>query len=220
MNPDVFRVPPERIDEVVAVLCDSFHDYPVMRYALEDAVADYDLQLRALIHLFVSGRTMRGDPILGVEDGGRLVGAATITPPGERPAPPEFTALRDSVWELLGAPARARYDALIAVWERSSVPGLHHHVNMIGIAHSHHGRGLARPLLEAAHAMAEADPQSIGVTLSTELLKNVTLYQHFGYEVKDHARLTDTLETWSFLRPKHAALVPPPAPPAVPQAGA
>jgi GNAT superfamily N-acetyltransferase len=212
MTPPIIRVPPERINEVVEVLCDSFHDYPVMRYALEDAGADYDHQLRALIHVFVSGRTLRGDPILGVEDNGRLVGVATITPPGDRPPPPEFTALRDSMWELLGAPARARYEALIAVWERSSVPGLHHHINMIGIAHSHHGRGLARPLLEAVHAMAEEDPQSIGVTLSTELTKNVTLYQHFGYEVKAHARVSDSLETWSFYRPKRAAVPTPPGP--------
>jgi hypothetical protein len=62
-------------------------------------------------------------------------------------------------------------------------------------------RGHARALLEAVHALAAADPQSAGVSLSTELAKNVALYQHFGYAVVGHARVSPEMETWSLFRP-------------------
>lgn len=199
------RLPPERIEETVATLCDAFHDYPVMTYVVGEAGADYDRRLRQLIHLFVSARVLRGDPILGIEDGGRAVAIATITPPGEHPVPPEFPALRESLWEILGPAARGRYEGLVQVWERHAFPPRHYHLNMLGVRRSHAGRGWGGRLLREVHALSAADPQSSGVSLSTEDPKNVPLYRHCGYEIVAHERVTDELETWQFFRPDDAA---------------
>src|SRR3712207_8832606 len=53
--------------DLVAVMSDAFHDYPVMRYVLGPA-EPYDERLRTLVELFVSNRVYRNDPMIGVRD--------------------------------------------------------------------------------------------------------------------------------------------------------
>jgi GNAT superfamily N-acetyltransferase len=203
MRPDTWS--PSRSGEVVAALADAFRAYPVMRYIIGEAGDDYDRRLHLLIGLFVAGRVLRGNPILAIEDGGRAVAVATITPPGEQQELPELLARRDALWQELGAAARARSEALIAVWERLVVPGPQYHLNMLGVRRSHAGQGLARRLLDAVHEMSRRDPASAGVSLSTEDPTNVPLYQHCGYEVTSHERVSDNLETWIFFRADDAS---------------
>lgn len=187
--------------DIVTVLSDAFYDYPVMRYVLGPE-PPYDERLRTLVGLFVSGRVFRNDPLLGVyDDAGDLVAAATMTLPGNPNTPPALIAHREAVWGELGREARSRYEAFASATEQSAVSGHHHHLNMIGARRSHQGRGLARPLLEAAHDLSAADPRSTGISLSTELPRNLSLYEHFGYRIQGHTRVSETLETWSLFRP-------------------
>ena len=148
-------------------------------------------------------RVAQGHPILAVESEGAVLGVATLTPPGELtgPATPEFEARREALWKDLGEPAKARMEALIAVWERLSVPGPQWHLNMLGVRGSHAGRGLGRSLMDQVHRISKDDPGSSGVSLSTELPSNVPLYQHCGYELRHHERVSDDLETWILFRP-------------------
>ena len=200
----LIRTSRERAPEIVDALCDSFHDYPVMRYVVGEAGDEYDDRLRTLIGMFVLARVLLNDPILAIEDAGRIVAVATTTPVGERQTHPDFPARREAVWKILGDAAKARHEGLIEVWERSKVDRLHLHLNMLGVRRSYAGRGLGRRLLDEVHAMSVGDPQSTGVTLSTEDPKNVPLYEHVGYRVIGHERVTPDLETWSFFRPDDA----------------
>lgn len=185
---------------VVAVLCDAFHDYPVMRFVLEPVAGDYDRHLHTLVNLFVMARAYREEPILGIFDGAELVAAATLTLPGKRQPPTEFTRLREAVWRELGEAARLRYEAFGKATQAFDIGRPHYHLNMIGARRSHAGRGLARLLLDAVHAMSSRDPVSLGVTLTTEDFRNVSLYRHFGYQVVGHARVDAQLETWRLFR--------------------
>jgi GNAT superfamily N-acetyltransferase len=171
-----------------------------MRYVVGEAGKEYDARLHAVVDMFVSARVLLGHTIFAIEDAGRVVAVATTTPTGERQTHPDFPARREAVWKILGDNAKARYEGLVEIWERFNVPALHLHLNMLGVRRSHAGRGLGRRLLDEVHAMSRRDPESTGVTLSTEDPKNVPLYQHVGYEVIGHARVTDDLETWSFFR--------------------
>jgi len=76
----------------------------------------------------------------------------------------------------------------------------HHHLNMIGVRRAQLHRGLARTLLEAIHAAAGADPESTGVSLTTERADNLKFYERFGYSVAGHARVDPELETWGLFR--------------------
>jgi GNAT superfamily N-acetyltransferase len=198
--PDAIPLPPESRDEVIDVFADAFHDYSLMRWVVGPE-GDVAGRVRRLIAFFVSRRVMRGGPMLGMVDGQRLVGAAALTLPVEPAPPPGITALEVEVWRDLGEAARMRYQA----YSDTTSPffrnvGRHLHLNMIGIRCSHKGQGLARPLLEAVWQMADRDPGSTGVSLTTERERNVRLYEHFGYAVVAHARVSDEVETWGLVR--------------------
>ena len=77
----------------------------------------------------------------------------------------------------------------------------HLHLNMIGLRRRVRGKGLGGSLLEYVHRLSREDPESEGVTLSTEDKANVSLYEHAGYKIVGHANVTPELETWGFFRP-------------------
>jgi ribosomal protein S18 acetylase RimI-like enzyme len=72
---------------------------------------------------------------------------------------------------------------------------------MIGVRRAYAGTGLGRRLLESVRRLSEEDPQSAGVSLTTENPRNVELYRHFGYEVVGHASVGPGLETWGMFLP-------------------
>lgn len=197
--------PPHRLSqahaaEIVSVFCDAFWDYPVMRYVL-GPTEPYAQRLDRLVELFVSGRAYRNEPMLGIRDAaGKLAAAATVTLPTVQEPPAAFVALRERIWGELGGRARAAYEAFIAATQQFPFSGPHYHLNMIGVRRSHQGRGLARILLDAVHGISDGSAESAGVSLTTELPRNVELYRHFGYEVHGHARIADDLETWVLFR--------------------
>jgi GNAT superfamily N-acetyltransferase len=194
-------LPTERSEEVVTVLCDAFYNYPVMRYVLGDT-PDYAGRLTTLIGLFVAARANPDGLMLGLDDlAGTMVGGAMIDLPGKGALTPAFEAFRKSAWEELGDDARTRYEAYGRASREHNHGPQHHHLGMIGVLRSHHGSGLGRALLEHVHALAEADPRSTGVSLTTELARNVILYEHFGYHVTAHVRVAPELETWLMFRP-------------------
>ena len=198
---------PATTEEAVAVFCDAFADYPVMRYVL-GASPDYDERLQELITLFVMNRVLRGDPLLAMDSDGTAVACATLTRPestvmtgpGEATASADFDALAERTWDSLGDAARSRHSTFVDAANATDVDQPHFHVNMIGVVSTHLGRGLARPLLEEAHKRSVAHPESEGVSLGTELPKNVSLYQHFGYEIVAHLQVDEGIETWGFFR--------------------
>jgi len=197
----VTSIPPTSAADAVTVLCDAFHDYPVMRYIL-GFQADYDGRLHTLVSFFVAARTLRQEPVLGIYDpAGTLAGAATVTLPEGRPSPPDLLERREAMWAALGVAERRRYEQYSAVAGSFSVPTPHHHLNMVGVRPDRTGRGLARKLVEAVHALADADVTSSGVSLNTESESNVAFYQHLGYHMLGHARVAEDLQTWAFFKP-------------------
>ena len=67
------------MSQAVAVLCDAFHEYPVMQYVIGAVDGDYDRHLHTLINFFVMARVWRGEPILAVSNGSDLVATAILT---------------------------------------------------------------------------------------------------------------------------------------------
>jgi GNAT superfamily N-acetyltransferase len=194
-------VSPDQPGDLLTVLCDAFCDYPVMRYVLGDRPG-YDRRLRTLVDLFTAARANPNGLMLGLDDPtGSLAGAALVDLPSKGPPTPAFEARRESAWEELGQDARARYEAYGRATREHNHPLQHHHLGMIGVLRSHHGTGLGRTLLVHVHALAEADSQSAGVSLTTEVARNVTLYEHFGYGVAAHVRVAPELESWVMFRP-------------------
>jgi ribosomal protein S18 acetylase RimI-like enzyme len=203
-NPTVVQLGRERFDEIVAVLADAFASYPVMRYTLGAQHAEPG-RLALLIGLFVVRRFLRGDPALGLSDANaRLIGVATLTRPGDHSTASEIEQHRTRVWGELGDAARARYEAYVAAANRHSPPAQDYHLNMLGVRAAMQGRGHARMLLDAVHALVDADPQASGVSLNTERASNLRFYERFGYRVLGHTPVGEGLETWTLFRARGA----------------
>jgi len=203
----VLHLAPSQAALATTVLCAAFAEYPVMRHVLS-SVAGYGARLRTLIGFFVAARYLRRDAVLGILDSGNQpLAVALVTLPGDLPPPAELTAHRESVWQELGSHERARYESY-GTLAGQLLEGLesHHHLNMIGVHPTQVGRGLGRRLLEHVHSLAQADPSSTGVSLTTETDQNRALYRHFGYREIGHGRVSQNLETWAFFRPHSAAV--------------
>ena len=183
------------------VLCEAFHDYPVMRWVLAPAGADYDRRLARMVGFFVAARTFRGEPLLGIDHEGSLGAVAMLSDPTGPPSPPELAVEREAMWSDLGQEARLRYEAFGAACAPLLVTEPHLHLNMIGTRRNARGKGYGRLLLEHVHAMSDRDPDSGGVSLTTEDPANVPLYESFGYEITGHAQRVAEVETWAFYRP-------------------
>lgn len=198
------RLDESNISQILDVFCDAFHDYPVMEVVIGSVGKKYDKYLRLLIKLFVMKRIMRGGPILGVAHNGVLIACATITSPQDKITDERLKDLKkidESIWYELGREARNRYKELCKLWDGFEVEEPHYHINMIGVRNSFKGRGLGSKLLEAVHQMSYDDPDSCGVTLTTEDPANVPFYQHHGYKVEANFVFSEALETWCFFRP-------------------
>ena len=197
----VEKLPTHRAEEAVAVLADSFAQYPVMKHIIGHANGDYDGHLVKLMRFFVAARYCRNEPVLAVSDSQSAIAAAILTSPFQPEAPPSLAKHREALWKELGLEARTRYEALGSVWGQATVSDPHYHLNMIGVKKSYAGSGLGRLLLDAIHDLSLDDPDSTGVTLNTEDEGNVPLYEHFGYEVIGHYAVIEDLETWVMFRP-------------------
>lgn len=196
---DVHRLEPSAVPEVVDVLHESFYDYPVMRFVLGPK-PEYAERLRTLIHFFVMARVFRQEVMLGVPGAAGLRGAALISRPDGPPPEAGFHELRTRVWEELGHDAEARYAAFGEACAPFQLDMPHLHLNMIGVRKEAQGTGVGRRLLAAVHDLSRADARSGGVTLTTEDPGNVSLYQHFGYEVVGETVVGPELTTWGFYR--------------------
>lgn len=192
------------VPAIIAVLRDAFFEYPVMRFVLGPA-EPYAPRLERLVGLFVQSRALRHDPLLGIREGGTLAAAATLTAPDSPAAPPDLLALRERVWADLGADARARYDAYARATAPFAPAARHYHVNMIGVRPALQGRGYARALLDAVHALAARDPAAAGVSLDTERVENLAFYGRLAYTVHGHTRVGPGLETWGLFRPREVS---------------
>jgi len=191
----------EGVGEVVDVLCESFFDYPTLRFVLGPDPRRYENQLRTLIHFFVMARVLRSEVLLGIGDDNGLAAAALVSRPTGPEAPPELGELREKVWAGLGTAAQGRYEAFGAACAPFQVAVPHIHLNMIGVRRRAQGEGHGRQLIEHVHILSREDSESEGVTLTTEDPANVSLYEYLGYEVVGKAVVAPELTAWGFFRP-------------------
>lgn len=201
------RLSPAPVDEIVDVMADAFRGYPVMRFVVGSGgdAGEVAARERRLVDLFVRRRIARGGPAFGVCERGQaggvdIAGAAVLTLPVEPDPPAEVAEMAAAAWRDLGDDARLRYEVYAAAASTVGVAEPHHHLNMIGVRPVHLGKGLSRPLIEAVLRLAEVDQASAGVSLTTEMPRNVDLYRHFGFDVTGEADVAPGLHTWGMFR--------------------
>ncbi len=186
-----------RISEV---LCRAFFDYPLMRFVLGGEGPGYARELRVLNDHFVMVRAIREEPMFGIVEDEELVGVSLLALPDGGASPPALGALWAKTWDALGPEARDRYLAVRSARVPFFPDDRHVHLDMLGVVPSSQGQGLGRRLIRRAQSVSRALPESKGVSLTTERLENVAMYERLGYEVLGHSRVAPGLATWGLFR--------------------
>jgi len=197
---EIFRINKKHVPEIVDVLCNSFFDYPVMRFVIDSEI-NYSHRLRILINYFVMARIFRKEIILGIRDRSNIDGVALISNPNNSMNPQELKDLKAQVWLELGTQSRSNYQRFSDVCAQFQINVPHIHLNMIGIKNSAQGNGLGRKLIEQVHLLSLNDANSTGVTLTTEDPTKVSFYEYLGYNIIGQSIVAPQLKTWSFFRP-------------------
>jgi ribosomal protein S18 acetylase RimI-like enzyme len=187
-------------EEATVLYDDAFADYPVMRFVLGGA-EPYAARLHLLHAMWSREAELHRYLVLAVEIDGEVAAAATIVAPGTPTESPANDLVMAEAWAQLGADAKARYEIYGAAAHKVHSPRPGMYLDMLGVAHAHQGKGLARLLLEEVQRRSAAHPGSEGVLLTTENPVNVAFYEKFGYAVIAHERFGDGMETWGFFRP-------------------
>jgi hypothetical protein len=189
----------EDVPGIVDVLCDSFADYPVMRFILGSEL-NYSRRLKILINFFVMARIYREEVVFGLGDSTKLSGVALTSNPNKEVKIAELIDLRNSVWQRLGPETLKRYQMFNDVWAQFNIDVPHIHLNMIGIKFEDQGKGYANKLMAQVNILSKSDPVSEGISLTTEDPAKVSFYQYLGYNLIGEARVYKEIKTWGFFK--------------------
>jgi len=199
-TPQVLDVDRQRSEEAAEVLTRALLPYPTMRWICRSELPGFEDRLRAVYRVAIAMQRIERQPLLGVLQGERLAGAAVVYDPGRAlTARSALVGLLRSVF----SPARSsmrrghRYEMAI---ERLRPRDPHHFLSVIGVQPELQRNGYGRTLMEAIHARAHADPDSVGVCLDTCDPGNRAYYEGFGYQVAAECT-TGPLRQWLLFRP-------------------
>lgn len=184
------------LSAAVEVMSRAFYDDPLWRYLLPD-----EKPRRKLLPVFFtslltygirSGQTFGlGSPVEGVAIWSYPNQNLTLF--GIRSLRLFLTPLRRPV--LRAIPILSRFDTM----QKQYAPEPHFYLNTIGVRPDAQGKGLAskliRPFLE------QADTQGAGTYTETMTPANVSLYEHYGFQVMERQDIPATsLSLWAFYR--------------------
>lgn len=176
------------------VLCEAFHDYPVMQTSLAESGQAYDHHLREMIDLFCENRFGRGRPLYVLRKDASIAAVAVCSGAESIPTTPELQSQSDALDALIGETAVQRlagYDDLSEVGEPECP---HHYLGMLGVRSALRGKGYGRALVDHLKVVVRHDPISEGICLNTETEKNISIYERMGFEVRGEAE-NDHLHT-------------------------
>lgn len=92
-------------------------------------------------------------------------------------------------------------DEFITSIRKRVAPSHYWNLKLIGVDPAFQGKGFGGILLKAM--LKQIDQESLPCYLETENDKNISFYQHCGFEVRDKSQIPDTkVSNWALLREK------------------
>lgn len=167
--------------------------------------ADGEELRRRLRFLFQSGlslQTTAKQPVLCVSKDNQVVGVAVIQEPG----------ISFSLWAQIkwlagvscGVSPSVAWNLLqsMRILKQYHPLDPHYYLLFLGVHPDFQGKGFARTLLDAVHALSDAHPLSTGVYLETANSKNLSFYEHFRYRLKTQVEINN-ITTFIMFRPNN-----------------
>lgn len=202
LHMEIIDISAERLDEATKVLASAFADYPLMRAFFKKSESSYPLRVWEAFRICCEARLALGELLKGVVVDGQLVAVACIATPEKKEWPPSLEHTFGQFLQDAGEEAADRFQQYAALTGERSPQEPHFYLIAIGVRPDMQNQGCARALLEHLHQLSENHPTSSGVALDTEIASNVSLYQHFGYEVQAKTKL-EKVDIWCMFRPNN-----------------
>ncbi|MHA2283637.1 MAG: GNAT family N-acetyltransferase [Promethearchaeota archaeon] len=199
---NLIRLTEEHAPAAGKMLARSFHDYPSFDHTLPN-LDERSRKLPEIYEYLVRYGIMYGE-VYSIS--ANLEGVAVWLPYWDAEITRE-TAYKCGARELnlsLGLEYRKKYEPIAECEDRCHkqyANFFHWYLFPIGVDPVHQGKGYAGRLLRAK--FAEIDKQNIPSYLETNREINITLYQHFGYEIVEEGIIPETnVPYWAMLRNK------------------
>jgi GNAT superfamily N-acetyltransferase len=199
---NIINIPHERLEEAVEILALAFEHDPAIQYLFSGVSqqAAFHYQLRELFRFACAVRFDLESPLLGYVVDNELAGVACVGAPVDKPLSDPLIKMYERLKSVIGPEAANRLEAHGQLTDRYRPEQPNYYLIVIGVHPKSQGKGYGRILLDAVHALSEADPKSTGVALDTANATLVPLYEHFRYSVIAKANL-EHVDFWFMFRP-------------------
>jgi GNAT superfamily N-acetyltransferase len=225
---NIKKVEKADLEEIIALAVAAFHDTPLYRYIAPD-VGEREVMLRIFFGMRFHGGF--GTNVMdaayaaaqaAAEEGGRIIGAASWTPPAapqaasaSQPAsaPAEQTKRMRARFEEpmtqagVSEPALNRCMELLqslAVNAAKNPQEPHWQLSPVFIHPDFQGKGIGSALMRKQFAVI--DKAKLPITLSTQEQGNVELYQHLGFKLTSETPIGNSkVQSYGMYKPPGAA---------------
>jgi GNAT superfamily N-acetyltransferase len=184
------------------MLARAFHDYPLFLFFFPDEAER--TSMAPVIFRGLLRYALRYGEIYATSE--QLEGAAVWLPSG---------VVRPTLWRnlmignLSGIASKWRqrdlrrqaFDEYAALMHRRCAPSPHLYLQLLGVEPANQGKGCTGRLLNSM--FARIDGLNLPCYLMTQKEKNVSIYRHFGFEVKEQSEFPGSgVTTWAMLKGK------------------
>lgn len=155
----------EDLKLAASLLFQTYYDDELLQKIFRSDKPDYDKRLRAAIREDLNAFWESGQPIIGIRDGGTLLGVACLTRPGKSFGPGRFWHWRISMLLTAGFLSTKQVLEKERLIQEAMPDVPYHMLAFIAVAPQYQSQGVGHLLVEAAKAVFEEDPESQGIAV-------------------------------------------------------
>ena len=200
-NTPTIAITKDNREEAVKVLLRAFEDDPVINYFIEAYDNNYLIGARKIFEYQCLMYIEMGLPIFGTVQNSHLTGVVCLALP-EKKERPDSLVEADKEFEIsMGPEFFSRIKRYMNLSKKYSPEGSHHYLSALGVHPDYQGKGFGRILLDEVYRITESYQVSRGIYLETAKMKNVEMYEHFGYKLLGTEKLDGIVDLWYMFRP-------------------
>ncbi|OGN90844.1 MAG: hypothetical protein A2158_05175, partial [Chloroflexi bacterium RBG_13_46_14] len=179
----------------------AFEDDPVINYFLAGHTDDYQEKLRDLFRYQCLMYVEMDLPIFGTVRNSLITGIACLSVPEKKDRPDSLFEADKKFETAIGLESFNRIKRYMKMNKEHTPERPHHYLAALGVHPDFQGQGFARILLDRMHEISENHGISTGIYLETAKMKNVEMYEHFGYSLSAIEKLDGIVDLRYMFRP-------------------
>lgn len=171
----------EDLKVAASLLFQTYYNDELLQKIFRADKPDYEKRLRAAIREDLNAFWESGQPIIGIRDGGTLLGVACLTRPGKSFGPGRFWHWRISMLLTAGFLSTRQVLEKERLIQQAMPDVPYHMLAFISVAPQYQSQGVGDLLVKAAKTVFEEDPESQGVAVYVTRPDYQAFFKKRGY---------------------------------------